>query len=881
MRVRFAGLRAWLGSTLRRRRLDEDLRAELDAHAELLAERYTRAGMSPAAARRAARDRLGNVTLVREDVYGMNGIRWVDELLQDLRHARRLFARQPAFSAVAIGTVALATGVTASLFSVIDAAILRPLPYPNPEQIVTAAVATRRQGMGDRVFHPSPSLVEMRRWQEAGVFSAIAGWDSVIPDRVIDGPTPERVTGREITSGYFAVFGVAPVIGRDFNEEDSAPGAPPAIILAHAYWRDRLGADPDVIGSTIRYDGEPAVVVGVVPAGFQPDVTVWRPMGAEARDPAERGEVGNVRGRLRDGIRIEEAERLLSAITPAGDARSPEGEVGTGRVALTSLLSRAAERSRATVALLAGAVGVLMLIGCVNVAGLLLARGTTRRAELAVRASMGAGRARLIRQLLIESTALSVSGCLVGVVVAWLSLDALVSMLPLSFQPGVPPVIDLRVLTACAVLAIATGIVCGLTPALALSRSGPGTVLRTVHGGRGHSLSPRGTQCLVAVEIALAVVLVVAGGLMIRSFDRLTSVDLGFDPEGVVAFTVVPVDAERAARASYYEDVLRAVRAIPGVESAGAVDAFALSQTRFSTAVWSEGVDTAAAVHHVLPGYFEAMGFRLRQGRFPTSAETGLAAVITASAARELFPAGGAIGHRITFHRAAFARTDRVPLSFDVVGVMADLHHGGPAGERRPSVFATLPADSGPSWLTATGMTVVVRPRQGQRVPEDLLLGATRGPGSRAIVGPVRTGPAWFGDLVATQRHRTVLIGTLAAFGLALVLVGIFSTTAYAVARRTREIGVRMALGAAPRSVVTMVIRDVAGPAAAGLIVGLGIAAYASRLVQDFLFEIGPRDPQAFAAGVVVIATTALAAAWVPARRAAQVDPVTTLRADG
>jgi predicted permease len=793
----------------------------------------------------------------------------VQSVIQDVLGAGRFLRRQPGFTTVVVLTVALAIGLATALFSVIDAAVLRPLPFPEPEQIVQATVRTRRVGFGDRVFHQSPSLDELRNWQEAGVFTAIAAWDFGFADAIIESPVTDRGQVRDITEGYLAVHQVAPLLGREFSAADTAAGAEPIVMLGHSSWQQKLGADPHIVGSRIRYDRTTATVVGVLPAGFHPDVTLWRPMRLDAERATFRGSTGTVYGRLRAGISMDDAARRLSAVTPAEDGRSPAGGAGPdieGRVQLASVLDETVGRYRTTVAVLAGAVGLIVLLACVNVAGLLLARGSSRQSELAIRASIGAGRLRLMRQLLIEAVVLSLAGGLAGTFVAWLSLDALLAILPLTLPPGTTAGLNLRVLGAAVGLAFLTGLVFGLWPALRLSRVDVGSAL--ARGARRHTsaLSQRGGQTLMAAEVALAVVLVLGAGLMIRSFARLTSVDLGFDPDAVVAFRVVPVDADPTVHGQYYENLLQAIRALPRIEAAGAVDLFALHGD--SVAVGASGeVKSGVAIRQVLPGYLEALGFRLRQGRFPTAEDGNAVAVINESASRALFPNGVAGQHLTVLGR-----------TFDVVGVIADSRHGGPA--RRPQGEAFLPVGTHKAFL-GNGVTFVVRPTGPWSADLAITLRQTAEKiGPRVLVDTPRPGRAWFSDLVATPRQRMTLLGLLGGCGLLLALVGIFSTIAFAVTRRTREIGVRMALGARPAQVVRRMVRDAGWPVLIGVASGLAAAFYASQVLQSFLFETTPHDPGTFIATGLFSVAVALAAAWLPARRAARIDPVTVLRAE-
>ncbi len=529
--------------------------------------------------------------------------------------------------------------------------------------------------------------------------------------------------------------------------------------------------------------------------------------------------------------------------------------------------------TRTTIGIVSAAVTMILLIACVNVAGLLLARGATRQAELAVRASLGAGRARLIRQLLTEGALLAVIGAAVGVLLAWLSLHAIVANLPLRLPENSPVTINLSVLAATVVLLLPTVLLFGLMPAWRLSRVHLGSTLAQSTRQTGSGLSRRGSQLLIAAEIALAVVLVMGAGLMIRSFVRIASVDLGFEPDGLVAMDVLPLAQEPGVQKTYYNALVDRLRAAPGVASVGLVDNFVLgSGTSFTGFKGTASAGTS--VFEVLPGYFETIGARVRDGRLPTPADysSGFrAAVVNESGARALFPDGRAVGGSL---RRLYG--DQPPWT--VVGVIADLRHGGPLNSRSegsPQVFIPLDPDKREaSW----SKTIVVRPSG--RVPDlaDRLRRTAESIGPPVLVERIQSSEQMFGALVVTPRRRTVLLGLLGGLGLVLALVGVFGMTAYAVARRTREIGVRMAFGARPGQVVRAVLRDSAVPIAIGTAAGVAGAAAVTRVIQTFLFQTTPTDAITF---VAVAATLILAgglAALVPAWRASRIDPVVTLR---
>jgi len=867
-------LREWLHrlwGTFRKAPHDAALEEELRLHVEMLATELRRRGLPPDEAAREAHLQAGGVAQAMDQRRDQRGLPRIEDLARDVRYAARLALRQPRFSLLIVATMALAVGVSTALFSVADVTVLRPLPYPHAEQLMDAGVGFEMPEL-HRLFY-STAISDVRRWRTSDALVAAAGYH-MAPDVVLDGAVPARVRAREITEGYFGVYGSAPAPGRDFTMADTAAGAPPVVIISHRLWQTEFGGTAAAIGALLRYDDASAEIVGVAPAGFQPDVALWRPVRAGPATIDFRGGVEAVL-RVRPHLAVDDIATRLSSMTPVGEWRSAAGGAGAlgGPVRLTSELDRAVSRYAAIVRLLGAAVGLIVLIACVNVAGLLFARGATRAGEMAIRTSIGATRARLVRQLLIESLALALAGGVGGVLLGWLSLDALLAILPIRLEPGAAVSINVRVLVAAAVTTTATGVAFGLAPAVRLSRARIGGDLARAGRRLGAALPRRRGQWLVATEIALAVALLAGAGLMTRSFARLLSVDLGFDPGAVVAFNVLPVGTDPGAQTQTYRDLLQTVRAVPGVAHAGAVDLFALGDAGVNKMVTANGRNTAAGVRQVLPGYFEAMGFRLRAGVFPGAAggiDPASAAVVNESAARTLF-GGDAVGGSMV--------VNTLPLT--VAAVVADVHESGPMQEVTPEVFVPfVPLPPGRRSIVGVGLTIVVRPRPGAPDLTPALRAAAASLGPRAIVHEPRRGDAWLSDLVATPRHQTTLVTLLGGFGLALTLIGVFSTTAYAVERRTREIGVRMALGADASSVVATIVRDAGRPLTAGLAGGIVVAYFATHLLQSFLFETTPHDPATFAAAAVLMILAALLAAWLPARRAARVDPVAALRAE-
>jgi predicted permease len=697
---------------------------------------------------------------------------------------------------------------------------------------------------------------------------------------ISDEPEPERVEVLQFTEGYLPMHGVLPVLGRAFTVADTQIGAPDVVLLSHGYWQRRFGGRSDVVGEVIRSNEGVATIVGVLPTGFNADVHLSRPLRIPAEEMAMRGTGRlSVYGRLRPGVSLEQAAERLSARTP--DAILPNGEALTGesRAVVASRLEMAVGRYRTTANVLAGAVGLILLIACVNVGGLQLARGAARQAELAVRASLGAGRLRLMRQLLTESLVLAVVGGVLGIVLAWASLGVLVASLPLSLPQNTSATINVPVLTAIAALLIPTTLLFGLVPAIRLSRVHlAGSTL--ARGARlpSVSLSRRGGQVLIGVEIALAVVLVVGAGLMVRSLARLSAVDLGLNPDGLITMEVLPLDEEPAAHKAYFRELLQRVRVIPGVESAGLVDFFSLGDGTRYTPLVSTSEPVPSMVFDVAPGYFETIEARLREGRFLTEADVASGfrgIVVNETAARTLFPEGPAVGRQVT--RAT--RDENEPWT--ILGVVADLRHGGPLNNRSenfPQAFFPYEPTGG----AARNQAMVVVLRSSNPVPDlaNRLRQAAQAVGPGALVEGVRPAQDWFGDRIVTPRRRTVLLGLLGGLGLALAVVGVFGMTAYAVARRTGEIGVRMAFGARPGQVVRVIVGDALMPIAIGTAAGLGTAALATRAIESFLFQTPPTDLATFIAVALILVGAGILAALAPALRATRVDPVQVLRAD-
>ena len=850
-----------LRGLVRGRHLDHDLREQINAHLEEATHEYMQDGLSHEEARRAALRSFGGVAQVQEVHREMRSFVWPEDARRDIRYAFRALQRTPGFAAVAIVTLALAIGAATAIFSVIDAALLRPVPYEKPEEIVFVNVGET----ADRWMAPSASDID--RWRTpSGVFARI-GMGRVAGRLVIvDAGTPERLTVGTASEDFLEVFGISPILGRGITADDRQPGSAPVVLLGHHYWHTRLNGAPNVLGRSIRVDDARATIVGILPAGFYPETMVWRPHVVPPPMHAMRGTGVPVYGRLRPGLDVETAARELTA-----DVSGVEQKPAL-RVWVTSLYEQTTSQYGRTIAVLSGAVALIVLIACVNVAGLLLARGATRHPELAIRTSIGASRGRLIRQLLTESAVLASAGGVAGVLLTFVTLNAIVGLVPLRLPDNVTPAVNSQVLAFALALSLVTSIAFGLAPALKLSRASVNAHVAAGRMRHGSALTRRGGQAVIAVEVAMALVLVTGAALMIRSFSKILAIDVGFEPDSMVTMDVMPVETNPAAQQAYYRALLQRVREIPGIAAAGAVDRPPLYGGSSYTNAAAKGRSTGVTIRHVLPGYFEAVSLPLRQGRFPTQADDAASppfAVLSQSAAREIFPDQPAVGQQFILDEKTWT----------VVGVVGDARNRSPLPSSQKQLDLYLAYRAGASRFGA-GLTVVIRPVGRILRLAEQLRHAAHAVGPSVIVERIRSGRDWFDDRVATPRHQTILLSLLGGLGLLLTVVGIFGTTAYAVARRTQEVGIRMALGARVGQMVGAIVLDAAWPVALGLVIGLAGAAAVTRVIGSFLFETAPTDPLTFVTTAVALAATALVAAWIPARRAAHVDPVKALRAE-
>jgi putative ABC transport system permease protein len=823
----------------------------------------------------------------------------MDVLIADLRYALRRLLKSPGFTLVAALALALGIGANTAIFSAVNAVLLRPLPYPDAGRLAFLSETSKDMD------YMSVSLPNFRDWLDQNRVFEELGLVRGQGATLTGGDAPQRLEAYIVTSGYFRALGVPPLLGRPFAREDDEAGAARTAVLNHRFWAAALGSDPGVVGRTLVLDGAATTVVGVMPAGFEEDeVDLYLPLGPHLPNlPVE--ERGNHPGfygiaRLRDGVSLAGAQAGMSAIARRLAEHYPDSNSGNG-VRVASLTDELVGEVRPALLVLLGAVGFVLLIACANVANLLLARAEARTREIAIRTSLGACRGRLLRQLLTESVVLALLGGLAGLLLAFWAVGALVSLNP-GDVPRIEEIgIDWRVLLFALGVSLLTGVLFGLAPALRASRPDLNASLKegataAISGMRRPGLR----SALVVSEVALTLVLLVGAGLMLRSFERLRRVDPGFRDDRVLVMRAapseraplanVPPDQERSTEAwsRWYADVVEAAGAVPGVEAAAVTSTVPMEGGASESGVVAAGQPmptspaevTLVQFQTVSPGYFDVLGIPLLRGRsFEPSddARAPLAAVIDETLAERLWPGEEPLGRRIAFEFRGQLNDDPRPIWRTVVGVVRHVRHYGLAEVVRPQVYA--PVGQVPIWQDGDRpMGLLVRTRR----DGDVVTGAIREAIARldpaVPIFEVRTMESVLAEQLAQPRFSSMLLGAFAGIALTLAAVGIYGLVAYTVSRRTREIGLRMALGAARTDVLRMVVRQGMTLVAVGLAVGLALALALSRVLGSLLYEVSAWDPATFAAVAVVLLAIALVASWIPARRATRVDPLAALR---
>jgi predicted permease len=896
---------------LRRDRLDREWREEMDAHIEMLTDSFVAAGLTPREARSAALRQAGNLVARREEIYRMNGIQWLDSISGDVRYALRGLRNQPSFTAIAVLTLALGIGANTAVFSVVNSVLLKPLSFPHAEEIVDLAQVAPGAGglIGSRGLGLSPSMYftyaeQNRSFQSMGVWI-------LRPVTVTGLAEPEQVLANIISDGLLQALAVQPEIGRPFTAADQVPGANGTVLLTHGYWLRRFGGDRSAIGRKILVDSVPREIVGVMPAGFRIADTaadLILPLQLDRKRATLAGFYLTSIARLKPGLSIKQANADIARLLPIwvrSWASTPGGAPGDGgfaeRLFLNSwrigpnirpLRESVVGNVRSVLWVVMGTLAMVMLIACANVANLLLVRVDARQSELAVRAALGAGWARIVRQLLIESLLLGAGGGALGLAIAYGGLRLLVrngpSNLPRLSEIG----LDSHALAFTAIVSVVSGLLFGLIPALRYA--GPGVSLSVRDNSRTMSHSRdrhRARNTLVVLQVSLALVLLICSGLMIRTFQAMRSVRPGFEqPDSVQTFrvvvpqTLVP-NEEEATRME--QAIAEKLAAIPGVASVGFASALPMDGAPPNwDGILKEGQSYAQGTRppmrlylNVSPGLFGSLGTKLKAGRDLTWTDVyggRRFVLVSENLARELWgSAQAAVGKRV--------RANDIDVWREVVGVVEDVRHLGPQ-ETAPAVvywpvFGQL--QYAPVTVATRFVAFTVRT---DRAGTGTLLNEIRQAVGSVNAAVAVANPETMRETVDRSMARTsftlVMLAIAGAMALLLGLIGIYGVIAYAVSQRTREVGIRIALGARPADVQRMFVRYGLGLCAMGIAIGVGAAAVLTRVMSSLLFGVAPLDPITFAAVPVTLLLATLAATYLPARRVSAVDPVQCMRAE-
>jgi predicted permease len=866
------------------RKRDEDLERELRADLELEEEEQRERGVPAEEARYAARRAFGNTTLIREQTHEAWGWAGLERLWQDVRYALRQMARKPGFAAAVVLTMALGIGANAAIFSVLDWVLLRPLPYSHPEGLVK--VWTRFTGIGlpnDQNWVSPPEFRDFQQLNQS--FSDLAAISTGSFNLGLKG-SPQRVVGSAVSPNLFTMLGTQPVIGRAFRAEEAQPGRDHELILSDALWRRVFGANPSVIGATVDIDGVPYAVVGVMPKGFSyPDeAEVWAPLAFSPADLSENSRGGHgleALGRMKPGLSMAQAQGDMDRVARTlieQHASYPYKKFDFG-IILHPLLEETVGDVKPVLLVLMAAVGLVLLIACANIANLLLTRSTERRQEMETRLAIGASGARLARQLLTESVVLALAGGAVGLAVTPLILRGLVALAAKTLPRAVNTGIDVRVLAMTAAISVATGILFGLAPAVQVARKQSFDGLKSGRNSEGKQ-PKRLRSALIVAETALSVLLVAGAGLLLRSFTQILKVDPGFRPDGVLTLRVALPDAiysKPEQVRSFYSGLLSRIQSLPGVQAAGAVSNLPLSGQNSSgtTTIDTQSVPmedrTPEADQRVVtPDYFKAMGISLVRGRFFEERDTDgapVVAIVDESLAQAYWPNQDPIGKRVH----AGGMEGGAPWA-TVVGVVR--HVRNRTLEARSRVEVYWPLNQRPDGAMALAVLTAGNPmnlvptiqREVSAIDPDL------------PVYRVRTMSEVMGDSLQRRRLALILLGSFAGLALLLASVGIYGVTAYGIAQRQVEIGVRMALGADRGQVLRMIMSNGMATIATGLGVGLLLSLPLTYLMKSLLFAVPASDPVALGGAILLLLVAALLAIFIPARKATKVSPMVALR---
>jgi predicted permease len=874
--------------------MDSEMDTELHFHLEAYAEDLVRKGLPRPEALRRARLEFGGVDKTKEECREARGAHLVDILIQDLRYAARTMLRSPGFTATAVIALALGIGANTAIFSVVNAVLLRPLPFDQPDRLVQVwHTPPQATFPGMKEFAVSPAnFIDWRN--ESRGFQAMAAYGFGRYTLTGSGH-PEAIRTCAATSGLFSILHVRPLLGRDFLDGEYEPDHDHEVVLSYGLWRSHFGGNPEMVGKNIELNGQAFTVIGVMGPGFQfpiasgPDdrAQMWKPLAWSDQDRAVRDNHNyGVVARLRDGVSLRHAQAELDAIANRLALQYPAENKGWGAIAVP-LRDDLVGDVRPALLILLGAVALVLLIACANVANLILSRTLSRRKESAVRAALGATPRRLLQQAFAETLLLALAGGTLGLVFAHYGVILIVRFLAQRLPRGNEIALDGRVLVFTLGVSLLTGFAAGLLPALRMAKADLNEALKQGLGRTASDSGGRTRNVLVVSEVALSLMLLIGAGLMIRSLWILQNTNPGFDPDHVVTMVVsIPQNKfpEPGQEVSYFNRVLDGVRVLPGVQAAGLIDAIPLSDDGSHQPISIEGRPVVAMadqpevdVRLISPGYVSAMHISLLRGRDVDDSDVPGrpgAVLISQSMAKLFWPNEDPVGKHLTMY--FFPDMARV-----VVGVVADVKLQA-LNETRPAPTLYLPLGQlsppkGTNWRSF-GMILAVRTGMEPVSAIPSISSFVRNVDADIPLLNIRTMDDWVSTSLSPQRFAMLLLASFAGLALLLAVVGIYSVMSYSVSRRTHEIGVRVALGASRADVLALVVRQGLVLALTGSAIGIAGALLLSRLMSSQLYGVSPTDPITFVAVSVLLTLVALAACYIPARRAMQIDPMVALR---
>jgi predicted permease len=875
---------ARLRGLLRRDAVEQDIDEELRSHVEMVSEENVRRGMTPADARRAALKSFGDVTRVKEAARDVRGGGIVETIIQDIRFGLRMLVKSPTFTVVAVIALALGIGANSAIFSVVNTVLLRPLPYQDPDRLVMVWEDNSRHGYP----RDTPAAANYIDWRDQNqVFEGMAA-TAEMSFNLTGAGEPERIDGKRVSANLFNLLGVEPYLGRAFSSEEDQPGGGRVVILSHGLWQRRFGSDMKIIGQSLNLNGESYTVVGVMPPHFQfpsREDELWVPIAFTSQEAASRGRhYLQVIARMKPGVTLQQARAEMNTIAARLQQQYPDQNTDLG-AAVVPLHEQVAGDIKPALLVLLGAVGFVLLVACANVANLLLARAAGRQKEIAVRIALGASRLRLIRQFLTESVLLAAFGGVVGLLLSLWGVKLLKAFIPENISQAQAVTIDAKVLFFTLLVSLLTGLIFGLAPAMQASNFNLNETLK--EGGRDSAAGSRGNRIrglLVIAEVAISLILLIGAGLLINSFLRLRHVDPGFRADKLLTMQIVLPKLkypDQARRSAFYTELLRRVEALPGVKAAAVANWIPLIRQGDSIGISIEGRPAPAPGQELIvvtrvvsPHYFNTMGIQLLQGRQlderQDRVDSPAVAVISETMARRFWHGEDPLGKRITPGSPDSASPDDW---ITIIGVAKDVRQFELDADPKPQMYLSYAqADFfAPQHL-------VVRTDVEPRSLAATVRGTVWEIDKDQPVSNISTMEDILSESIARQRFSMLLLGIFAAVALVLAAVGIYGVMSYTVTQRTREIGIRIALGAQKSDVLKLAVGHGLKLVLIGVVIGIVAAFILTRVMSSLLFGVSATDPTTFITISLVLISVAVLASYIPARRANKVDPMIALR---